>query len=91
MKDISDLDTLETFGFCGKALNSLAAVANPSVTTAKREDDVGMVYNFDSAGNVIAKRPIATSTGTLCYGNWLVCQSSCTRTVLQECQTKQKD
>ena len=64
LKDISDLDTLETFGFRGEALSSLATVANLAVTTATKEDNVGMVYNFDIVGNVVSNRPIAASTGT---------------------------
>lgn len=64
LKDISDLDTLETFGFRGEALSSLATVANLSVMTATKEDEVGIVYSFDGAGNIVSKRPIAASTGT---------------------------
>ena len=64
LKDITDLDTLKTFGFRGEALSSLATIANLSVTTATKEDDVGMVYSFDNAGNVVSKRPIAASKGT---------------------------
>ena len=64
LKDISDLDTLETFGFRGEALSSLATVANLAVTTATKEDNFAMLYNFDSVGNVVIKRPIAASTGT---------------------------
>lgn len=64
LKDITDLNTLETYGFRGEALSSLATVASLSVTTATKENDVGMVYSFDAAGNVRSKRPIAASTGT---------------------------
>ena len=64
LKDISDLDTLETFGFRGEALSSLATVASLSVMTVTKEDDVGMVYNFDSAGNITSSRPVAAIVGT---------------------------
>ena len=64
LKDISDLDALETFGFRGEALSSLVTVANLSVMTATEEDDIGMVYNFDSVGNVTSSRPVAAVVGT---------------------------
>ena len=64
LRDITDLDTLETFGFRGEALSSLTTIANLCVTTATKEDDVGMVYSFDGAGNVVSKKPIAASKGT---------------------------
>lgn len=64
LKEISDLNALKTFGFRGEAVSSLAAVAKLSVMTATKEDDIGMVYGFDGAGNIVSKRPVAASTGT---------------------------
>lgn len=64
LKDITDLNTLETFGFRGEALSSLVTVAKVSVMTATKEDDVGMVYNFDAAGNITSKRPVAAGIGS---------------------------
>ena len=64
LADISELDTLQTFGFRGEALSSLATVSNLSIATATQQDEVGMVYTFDTAGDVTSKRPIAASVGT---------------------------
>ena len=64
LADISELDTLQTFGFRGEALSSLATVASLSIATATQQDEVGMVYTFDTAGNVASKRPIAAGVGT---------------------------
>jgi len=64
LADISELDTLQTFGFRGEALSSLATVSNLSIATATQQDEVGMVYTFDTAGDIASKRPIAASAGT---------------------------
>lgn len=64
LKDISDLDVLETFGFRGEALSSLVSVASLSVMTMTKKDDVGIIYHFDRAGNIVSKRPTAASIGT---------------------------
>lgn len=64
LADISQLDTLQTFGFRGEALSSLATVSNLSIATSTQQDEVGMVCTFDTAGDVTSKRPIAASAGT---------------------------
>jgi DNA mismatch repair protein MutL len=45
-----DLEAIRTFGFRGEALASIAAVAQVSLTTRRREEDTAVVVKIDGGG-----------------------------------------
>lgn len=59
-----DLKSLQTYGFRGEALGSLASVSNVSVLTKTESDEVGMLYTLQRNGKIEATQPKPTSTGT---------------------------
>lgn len=66
----SDLSCLQSYGFRGEGLSSIAAVANLSITTRTEEDEVAMTYTMDHSGQVISSKPSAASCGTtVCVTN----------------------
>ena len=60
----SDLCTLETYGFRGEALHSLATVGSLSVTTRTEGEDIAHVHQFSSRGEVVSSKPVAGERGT---------------------------
>ena len=62
--DVQDLASLESYGFRGEALNSIAAVSDLRVTTCTEDDDVALVYSMDHSGQLIATRPSHLGRGT---------------------------
>ncbi|OGR94461.1 MAG: hypothetical protein A2V88_11755 [Elusimicrobia bacterium RBG_16_66_12] len=61
--DVSDLDTLTTFGFRGEALFAIAAVSKIVVTSATRESKTGWRVSA-SAGHVWSTGPAPAVPGT---------------------------
>ncbi|KAJ1816436.1 ATP-binding mismatch repair protein [Coemansia sp. RSA 2599] len=60
-----DLERVGTFGFRGEALSSLCAVSKVVVTTATEETaPVGMQLEYDLAGELVRKTPVAREKGT---------------------------
>lgn len=59
-----DLCTLETYGFRGEALHSLAAMASLSVTTCTEHGEVAHAYKFNSKGGITSTSPVAMERGT---------------------------
>lgn len=59
-----DLETLETYGFRGEALGSICAVAEVSVTTKTKEDDISTQYTLDFTGNIVSQKPSHLGQGT---------------------------
>lgn len=59
-----DLETLQTYGFRGEALGSICAVAEVSVTTKTKEDDISTHYTLDFTGNIVSQKPSHLGQGT---------------------------
>lgn len=59
-----DLCTLETYGFRGEAVHSLAAMASLCVTTRTEQEVVAHTHQFNSQGEVISTKPSAGERGT---------------------------
>ena len=60
-----DLTSLQTYGFRGEALHSLARMATLSVTTRTEAEEVAMKYNFNESGKVIGSRHCPCERGTV--------------------------
>ncbi|KAM0733539.1 PMS1 protein-like protein 1 [Formica fusca] len=64
ISNFEDLDTLQTFGFRGEALNALCAVAEVIVITKTEEDVVGTSYIMNHTGQIVKHESCHRSTGT---------------------------
>jgi len=60
---VNDLQTLQTFGFRGEALSSIASVSNVTIVTKEKAADVGVKIEL-AYGVVTKKEEIAASDGT---------------------------
>lgn len=60
---LEDLDTLETMGFRGEALSSIASVANVSIITKSIEEELGSKSIFED-GELINRRVCSYEGGT---------------------------
>lgn len=63
INDIGDLDTIETLGFRGEALPSIAAVSRVEVVTRTRDAEVGRRLVIEG-GRILENVPIGCETGT---------------------------
>ena len=63
IKSSSDLFTLNTMGFRGEALASIAAIAHVELRTRRAEDEVGTKLTI-AASKVEGQEPISTPVGT---------------------------
>ncbi|MDR0385219.1 MAG: DNA mismatch repair endonuclease MutL [Prevotellaceae bacterium] len=61
--EIKDLDSIETFGFRGEALASIAAVAEVELKTRPTNEDIG-VRLLISASKVISSEPVQCAAGS---------------------------
>ncbi|XP_070167283.1 PMS1 protein homolog 1 isoform X2 [Polyergus mexicanus] len=64
ISNFEDLETLQTFGFRGEALNALCAVAEVIVITKTGEDVVGTSYIMNYTGQIVKHESCHRSTGT---------------------------
>ena len=64
LTSMDDLTSLESYGFRGEALTSVAAVSTLSITTCTEADDIALTYTIDHSGQVIATRPSHLGRGT---------------------------
>ncbi|XP_011264141.1 PMS1 protein homolog 1-like isoform X2 [Camponotus floridanus] len=64
ISSFEDLDTLQTFGFRGEALNALCAVAEVIIITKTEEDVVGTSYIMNHIGQIVKHESCHRSTGT---------------------------
>nr|CAD7573416.1 unnamed protein product [Timema californicum] len=71
IRDFSDLEHLECYGFRGEALNALCRVAEVTVTTKTDEDDYAMAYTMNKNGHVAFMKPSHLGKGTIVTANHL--------------------
>ncbi len=62
LTQISDLETLHTFGFRGEALASIAAVSEVTLRTRREEDEMGYEVKF-AESQLISESPVAAPRG----------------------------
>jgi len=63
IRKADDLFTLQTMGFRGEALPSIAAVAQVELTTRRAEDEVGVCLQI-AASKVVRQEPVACPVGS---------------------------
>ncbi|XP_005089471.1 PMS1 protein homolog 1 [Aplysia californica] len=59
-----DLLSLHSYGFRGEALASLCSVADVTITTKTKTDDLSYTYTIDKEGNVSDRKPSHLGQGT---------------------------
>ena len=64
LTNMDDLMSLESYGFRGEALTSVATISTLSVTTCTETDDIALTYTIDHSGTVIATKPSHLGRGT---------------------------
>lgn len=64
MSVFDDLNTLQTLGFRGEALHSIASISRLTLTSRHRDEEVGARI-ISEGGNVLETRSIGTPTGTI--------------------------
>lgn len=64
LTNMDDLTSLDSYGFRGEALTSVAAISNLSIITCTEMDDVALMYTIDHSGQVIATKPSHLGRGT---------------------------
>uniref|UniRef100_A0A8D9AZR1 PMS1 protein homolog 1 n=1 Tax=Cacopsylla melanoneura TaxID=428564 RepID=A0A8D9AZR1_9HEMI len=64
ISNISDLDSLSSYGFRGEALNALCQIGEVSVTTKTSSEQVASLYKFNSKGEVTGTQPSHFPNGT---------------------------
>ncbi|TGZ63843.1 hypothetical protein CRM22_006689 [Opisthorchis felineus] len=71
LREFDDLQSVQTFGFRGEALSSLCQLAKVVVHTCSSGAPVGTRMEFDTNGDILARRPLARSRGTTVIVNQL--------------------
>ncbi|CAO1401645.1 unnamed protein product [Diamesa serratosioi] len=64
LKDFSDLESINTFGFRGEALSSLCCLSNVSITTRHSSASHGTRLSFDHNGIILQQSICARNIGT---------------------------
>uniref|UniRef100_A0AC34Q681 Uncharacterized protein n=1 Tax=Panagrolaimus sp. JU765 TaxID=591449 RepID=A0AC34Q681_9BILA len=70
LRCVGDFDNLQTYGFRGQALNSLAKFSSLSIVTRATDAKCGSKLTFDEDGKLVDVKKIARNTGTtICVQN----------------------
>ncbi|XP_012284859.1 mismatch repair endonuclease PMS2 [Orussus abietinus] len=67
LREFSDLSEVDTFGFRGEALSSLAALSELSIITRHKESEHAFHLQFDKNGQLKEKTACARGIGTTVY------------------------
>lgn len=65
ISSFQDLNSLQTYGFRGEALHSLARMGSVSVITKTEDEDVATRYDFSESGEIVGSRPCPCERGTV--------------------------
>lgn len=64
LRQVEDLETIQTLGFRGEALASIAAVSRINMITRHRDEASGLQIRIEG-GDLISKKPIGAAAGTV--------------------------
>jgi DNA mismatch repair protein MutL len=70
--DVDDIENIDTLGFRGEAIPSIASVSRFSITTRRRDSDEGTLIRVD-AGTLVETSPAGCPPGTLVEVKDLFC------------------
>ena len=86
--DVEDIERIDTLGFRGEAIPSIASVSRFSITTRRRDADEGVFVQVD-AGVLAAVRAAGCPPGTLVEVRDLFCNVPARRKFLRSCATEE--
>jgi DNA mismatch repair protein MutL len=64
LRQVEDLETIQTLGFRGEALASIASVSRINMITRHHEEASGLQIRIEG-GDLISKKPIGAASGTV--------------------------
>ena len=64
ISDLSDLETIQSFGFRGEALASLSYVSDLEITSKHRDENLAYKCTFKDEKMIEQPEPLSTNTGT---------------------------
>ncbi|RWS17519.1 DNA mismatch repair protein Mlh1-like protein [Dinothrombium tinctorium] len=65
LEKIDDLSNIETYGFRGEALFSISCVANITILTKTKDDDIGYQVEYRNGKSINGIKPLAANNGTI--------------------------
>lgn len=86
--DVDDIEKIDTLGFRGEAIPSIASVSRFTITTRRRESDEGFTLTVN-AGSVDASGPAGCPPGTLVEVRDLFCNVPARRKFLKSDATEE--
>lgn len=86
--DVDDIEKIDTLGFRGEAIPSIASVSRFSIVTRRRDSDEGTLVKVD-AGTVVETRSAGCPPGTLVEVRDLFCNVPARRKFLRSCATEE--
>ncbi|RKP06247.1 histidine kinase-like ATPase, partial [Thamnocephalis sphaerospora] len=64
IRTLEDISAVHTFGFRGKALNSMCAVSETTLITRTRDEPVAALLALSTTGQIIKSHPTSGEPGT---------------------------
>ena len=86
--DVDDIERIDTMGFRGEAIPSIASVSRMTITTRRRDADEGVCVQVD-AGILSGVRAAGCPPGTLVEVRDLFCNVPARRKFLRACATEE--
>ena len=88
ISDVSDIEAIDTLGFRGEAIPSIASVSRFSITTRRHDADEGTFLQVN-AGTLAEVRAAGCPPGTLVEARDLFCNVPARRKFLRSCATEE--
>ena len=86
--DVEDIERIDTLGFRGEAIPSIASVSRFSLTTRRKESDEGVFLQVN-AGALVETRSAGSPPGTLVEARDLFCNVPARKKFLRSCATEE--
>lgn len=88
IRDVTDIEEIDTLGFRGEALPSIASVSRFTLTTRRADADEGTAVTVN-AGTIAAVEPAGCPAGTIVEVRDLFCNVPARRKFLRACATEE--